>query len=183
MPLDADDIARLYRSHAPGLLRYFARRTLQAEVAVDLVAESFAEAFADRAHFRGRGDVDADAAAWLYGIARHQLGKYFRRGVVERRALARLGLERDAMTEADFERVEELCGLPAQREAIERGLAGMSKQQRDALALRIVEERSYSDVARLLGISEQTARARVSRALRALAKSTERLERSPEVAA
>ncbi|HLW95956.1 MAG TPA: RNA polymerase sigma factor [Solirubrobacteraceae bacterium] len=181
MPLAADDIARLYRSHAPGLLRYFARRTLQAEVAVDLVAESFAAAFADREHFRG--DADADAAAWLYGIARHQLGKYFRRGVVERRALARLGLEREAMTEADFERVEELCGLPAQRQAIERGLAGMSKPQRDALALRIVEERSYSDVARLLGISEQTARARVSRALRALAKSTERLEGRPEVAA
>ena len=179
MPLDADDITRLYRSHAPGLLRYFARRTLQAEVAVDLVAESFAQAFADRAHFRG----DSDATAWLYGIARHQLGKYFRRGVVERRALVRLGLERDAMTEADFERVEEMCGLHEQRRAIELGLAGMSKPQREALALRIVEERSYAEVARLLGISEQTARARVSRALRALAKSTEHLTGSPEIAA
>ncbi|HEY7968082.1 MAG TPA: RNA polymerase sigma factor [Solirubrobacteraceae bacterium] len=183
MPLDADDITRLYRSHAPGLLRFFAHRTLQAEVAVDLVAESFAQAFAHRGQFRGRAEVDADAAAWLYGIARHQLGKYFRRGVVERRALARLGLERDAMTEADFERVEEMCGLDEKRDAIERGLAGMSKPQRDALALRIVEERSYPDVARLLGISEQTARTRVSRALRVLAKSTEQLSGSPGIAA
>jgi DNA-directed RNA polymerase specialized sigma24 family protein len=34
--------------------------------------------------------------------------------------------------------------------------------------LRVVEERSYAQVADLLGVSEQTARARVSRALAAM---------------
>jgi RNA polymerase sigma-70 factor (ECF subfamily) len=179
MTLDADDISRLYRAHAAGLLRFFARRTLQAEVAVDLVAETFAQAFADRSRFRGGGD--AQAAAWLYGIARHQLGKYFRRGTVERRALAKLGLELGPLGEADYDRVEELSGLSERREAVARGLARLSAPQREALRLRVVEERSYAELALALGVSEQTARARVSRALRTLAKATTHLERSPEV--
>jgi hypothetical protein len=50
--LASDDISRLHARHAEELLGYFARRTLQAEVAVDLVGETFALAFADRAQFR-----------------------------------------------------------------------------------------------------------------------------------
>lgn len=56
MALDSDDISRLYEAHAGDLLRFFARRTLQPEVAVDLMAETFAQAFIDRARFRGSED-------------------------------------------------------------------------------------------------------------------------------
>ena len=178
MALDSDDISRLYAAHAAEVLRFTASRTLQPEVAVDLVAETFAQALADRAHFRGEGD--REALAWIFGIARHQLNQYFRRGVVERRALRRLGLRVGTLTEADYERVEELAGLEWRRAALAEGLAALSIDQRRALRLRIVEERSYADLARVLGISEQTARARVSRALRALAAATKCLEGSPE---
>ena len=54
------------------------------------MGETFAQAFANRARYRGR--EDREALAWIYGIARHELSMYFRRGVVERRALARLGV-------------------------------------------------------------------------------------------
>lgn len=40
---------------------------------------------------------------------------------------------------------------------------------RATLHVRVVEERSYRDIAAALNIAEQTARARVSRALRDLA--------------
>jgi DNA-directed RNA polymerase specialized sigma24 family protein len=71
VPLDPDDISRL-----------FARRTYDPEAAVDLVAETFATAFEARRTFRGQGD-DA-AIGWIYGIARHQLSAFYRRGGVER---------------------------------------------------------------------------------------------------
>jgi len=176
--LDPGDISRLYRDHASDVLRFVARRTIQPDVAVDLVAETFAQALTDRASFRGRGE--AEALAWIFGIARHQLGKYFRRGVVERRALAKLGLQLAATTDVDFERVEELADLRSERALIADGLAALSQNQREALRLRIVEERSFTDLAKRLGVSEQTARARVSRALRALALTTDRLERSAD---
>src|SRR4051794_41839155 len=81
MPLDADAIADLYDQHARALLAFLARRAADPEAAVDLLAETFAAAFKDRRRFRGD-----DPLPWLYGIARHQLAGYFRRGRVERRA-------------------------------------------------------------------------------------------------
>jgi RNA polymerase sigma-70 factor (ECF subfamily) len=177
MPLGPDEIARLYRGHAAGLLRFFARRTLQPEVAIDLVGETFAQAFADRDAFRGRDD--REALAWIYGIARHQLSEYFRRGVVEQRALARLGVQRVPLTDVDYERVDAIASLGALRLALADSLADLSADQRQAVQLRVVEERSYSEVAATLGITEQTARARVSRALRTLAKAIEQSEGTP----
>jgi DNA-directed RNA polymerase specialized sigma24 family protein len=82
MRLDADAIARLYDAHADALLGFFVKRTYQPEVAMDLVADTFAAAFADRRRFDGSGDEAA--TAWLYGIARHRLADFLRRGKIER---------------------------------------------------------------------------------------------------
>jgi len=167
VPLSSDDIARLYRSQAQVMVTYFARRTYDPDAAVDLVAETFALAL--RAARKWRGGGDEEAAAWTWGIARHQLSRWYRRGAVERRALARLGVERRELTEPEYERIVELGGLAEARGRVAARLAQLSDENREALRLRVVEERSYEEVAAALKISEQTARARVSRALRALA--------------
>ena len=169
MRVTGEDITRLYDRHAEAMLTYFVRRTYAPEVAVDLVAETFATAFEDRDQFRG-ADGHA-AAAWLFAIARHRLADYFRRGQVERRMVARLGVERRPLTDAEYDRIEELAASEELRRVVADELAALPADQRDALRLRIVEERPYPELARSLGISEQTARARVSRALRALRRS------------
>jgi RNA polymerase sigma factor (sigma-70 family) len=166
MSLDADGVARLYTAHAEAMLGFFMRRTFQPEAAMDLVAETFACAFRDRHRFRGSGE--REQAAWLYGIARHRLIDFARRGKVERAALERLGFQRRSLTDSEYERVEELAGLAEVRERLATSLDGLGSEQRAALQLRVVEERSYAEIAEALGISEQTARARVSRALRAM---------------
>jgi RNA polymerase sigma factor (sigma-70 family) len=165
--LTNEDVERLYREHADAVLRYLARQVLIPEVAVDLMAETFAQAYRDRRSFRGSGD--AEAAGWLFAIARHCLSAYRRRGSAELRALRRLGVERRALHDFEYDRIEELADLrePALGLAGELGVV-LTEDQRDALALRILEEMEYPEVARKLGISEQTARARVSRALRVL---------------
>jgi len=170
MRLDSNDFATLYDRHAAELLGFCVRRTYDPEVSVDLVAETFAVAFRDRRHFRG--DDLAAARPWLYGIARHRLGMFFRRGRVERRALARLGVQRRALTETEYDRIEELAASSALREQLAVALDGLGIEQQEALRLRVVEGRPYSEVARALGVSEETARARTSRALRALREST-----------
>lgn len=92
MGLTSDDISRLYARHAEELLGYFARRTMQAEVAVDLVVETFAQAFVHREEFRG--NQDGEAIAWVYGIPRGQLGSYFHLGwaIADRAPRARIVL-------------------------------------------------------------------------------------------
>jgi RNA polymerase sigma factor (sigma-70 family) len=164
--LSNEDIERVYREHAREVLAFFMRRVLIAEVAVDLMAETFAQAYRDRRQFRGNGD--AEALSWVFGIARHCLGSYVRRGAVERRALRSVGVERRALSDFEYDRIEELGGLREACGRVREGFDQLDAEQRDALRLRVVEERPYVDVAREMGVSVQTARARVSRGLRAL---------------
>ena len=163
MALDHD---ALFDRHAEELLGFFARRTLDPQASLDLVGETFAAAWAGRQRFRGDGDEAA--RAWLFGIARNLLGGYLRRGYAERRALGRLGVEAVALSEESFARIEERAGGAALRAALAAELECLSAGQRDALVLRVVEELPYDVVAKRLGVTEATARARVSRALRAL---------------
>lgn len=157
---------RLYDAQAVSLLGFFARRTFDAEVAAELTAETWAAAYAGWPRFRDRG---VGAAPWLYRIARRQLGRYYRTGRVQGRARRRLGLAERVITTADLERVEELIDFEQLGRAVARGLTELSAGERQAITLRVVEERDYSDVAARLRCSEQAARARVSRALRRLA--------------
>ena len=157
---------RLYDAEAVSLLAFFARRTFDAEVAAELTAETWAAAYAGWPRFRDRG---AGAAPWLFRIARRQLGRYYRTGRVQARARRRLGLPDRTITSGDLERVEELIDFEQLGRAVARGLANLSAGEREAITLRVVEDRDYPDVAARLRCSEQAARARVSRALRHLA--------------
>lgn len=160
-----------YASQSRQLLAFFARRTFDVEVARDLTAETFAQAFEHRRRFRG--STDAEASGWLYGIARHQLSRYARHGKVERKALERLGIQVPTVSAEDYDHIVELAGLAELRDRVAAVFGELSDDQRDALRLRVIDERPYAEVARTLGISEQTARARVSRALRRLADATD----------
>lgn len=160
-----------YEAHAEELLGFLARRCFDVEVAVDLTAETFAQAFAGRRRFRGSSE--GEAAAWLFGIARRQLGKYFRSGQTERKALRRLGIDVPPLTDEDYERIEDLAGLGDVRRIIGEHFAELPLEQRQALQMRVVEERPYPEIADRLSVSEQVVRARVSRGLKRLALAME----------
>jgi len=164
---EPEAFSRFYDDHAETLLAYLARRVFDPEVALDLTAETFAQAYLGRRRFRG--STDGEAAAWLYRIASRQIARYFRKGKAERKAIRRLGIETPRLDEEQRARIEELAELDALRSVLRVELGRLSPPQREALELRIVEELPYSEIAKRLSISEQTARARVSRGLRALA--------------
>jgi RNA polymerase sigma-70 factor (ECF subfamily) len=165
---DPAAFTEVYDRHWQRLLVFLTRRTFDPHVALDLTAETLAQAFAGRRRFRGT--TDAEEQAWLFGIARHQLARYLRRGRIERRALDKLGIETPAMGPDDEARIQELAGLGDLRSAVADALRSLSAEQRTAVQLRVVDELSYPEVAARLSISEQAARARVSRGLRALAE-------------
>jgi RNA polymerase sigma-70 factor (ECF subfamily) len=156
----------LFERHAESFLGYFARRALDPEAAAELTAETFAQAFASRRRFRDRG---LGAAGWLYGIGRHQLGRYFRSGAVDSRARRRLGMPEREVSAEDYERIEELIDFEQVGRAIGRAFSLLSEEQREALRLRVIDGLPYREVAEALRCTEDTARARVSRGLRRLA--------------
>jgi RNA polymerase sigma factor (sigma-70 family) len=156
----------LYRRHGEDLLRYFARRTLDPEAAAELTAETFAEAYSSRRMYR---DTGVNGVAWLYGIARHQLSRFFRSGRIDAAARRRIGLSAQELPPEDYERIEELVDLAPIKDALAEALDTLADEQREALRLRIIDGLGYPEVAARLGCAESAARQRVSRGLRRLA--------------
>lgn len=167
---------RFYDEHADTVLAYLARRVYEGEAAFDLTAETFAQAYLVRRRFRG--STDEEAAAWLFRIAKRQLARYFRKGKAERTALDRLGIVRPRLDEEQQAGIEEVAERDALRSVLRVELRRLSRAHREALELRIVEELPYSEVDNRLRISEQAARARVSRGLKALAAALEAVPHS-----
>jgi RNA polymerase sigma factor (sigma-70 family) len=133
---DADAFAALYDREAQAVLVFIARRTLDAELALDLTAETFAQAFRGRRSFGG--STEMEERAWLYTIARRQIARYHRRGGVERRALRALAAEVPTVHEDDIREIEEAAGLEELRTLLGSELERLSRDQRDALRLRVV---------------------------------------------
>jgi RNA polymerase sigma-70 factor (ECF subfamily) len=152
----------LYDRWADRLLAYIYRRVFDAEVAADLLAETFAVAYERRARFR---DVGKPGGAWLYGIAAKELSHWFRSQEVERRAVRRLGIEVPELDDESVVRIEALADLDAHREALAEALGQMTGGERAAVELRVVGELPYSEIAARLDCTENTARQRVHRGL------------------
>jgi RNA polymerase sigma factor (sigma-70 family) len=163
---DAEAFGTFYRRHARALLAYLAYRTRDAEEAVDLMAETFAAAFAARRRYRP-GPVPA--RGWLFGIANHKLADSRRRRSRERRALRRLGLERVLVHDAQLEEVEELVDAQRAGPRLALFVEGLPARQRDAVLGRVLQERDYPELAAAAGTTEVGARKLVSRGLARLA--------------
>ncbi len=117
--------------------RFHTGRTRDPEAALDLTAETFAQAWLSRGRFRDL--AGGSAGPWLYGIARHVLVASVRRHELERSASERLGLL--ARSEHAEPEQQWLDGL-------DEALAELSPELEEAVRLRIVEDLSYEDVAR-----------------------------------
>jgi RNA polymerase sigma-70 factor (ECF subfamily) len=156
-----EDFGAFYRRHLDRVLSFCAQRTGEPELAADVTAEVFAAALITRRRYRpDRGSPET----WLLGIAAHKLADAQRRGHVERRAQRRLGLPAIEWTDEDLARVTALGGGEPVGELLEQ----LPRDQRAAVRERVVEERSYEEVAARLGVSEAAARKRVSRGLATL---------------
>jgi RNA polymerase sigma-70 factor, ECF subfamily len=152
----------LYDRWAEKLLAYFYRRVLDAEVAADLLAETFAVAYERRGRFR---DIGKPGGAWLYGIAAKELSHWFRRQEVERRAIRRLGVEVPQLDHDSIARIEALADAGQHREALAAALERMTGAEREAVRLRVVAELGYAEIAARLDCTEGAARRRVHRGL------------------
>lgn len=157
----------LYLRYSQRVLVFLTARVLDAEVALDLTADTFVVVLEQAHSFRGTTDMEQEA--WLLRLARTRVSRYFRRGAVERSALGRVGVVTPAMSTWEIERVEELAGVPALAASLAHALGTLPEEQREAVRLRAVEECDYASIAAQQFVSEQVARARVSRGLRKLA--------------
>jgi RNA polymerase sigma factor (sigma-70 family) len=165
---DREAFGVLYERRQELVLAFLLKRTRNPEVAMDLMAETFAAALialADRPPV-----IVGSAAPWLVTIARNTLIDSYRRGKVESAARRRLALEPVQISDSDVERV---LRAAAETDLLLRLSEELPADQFEALRARILDERGYEEIARELECSEAVVRKRVSRAIATLRQARE----------
>jgi len=156
---DAEAFGAFYRAYRGPVLGFLRVRVSSAELAADLMCETFTQALV-AVHDADR-DLPVVPIAWLLTIARNLLVDSARRGRVEDETRRRLAMEPLEFSEQDLVEVEQAAAD-----------ADVMAQLRDALppdelkvfSARVLEDRDYEGIARELQISPSVARKRVSRA-------------------
>ena len=167
--VDAEAFADFYRRHESLVVGYLMRRVRDAELAADLTAEVFAAVLEAASEYR---PVGPSAAPWVLTIAHHTLVSSIRRGQVAEAARQRIGLQAKIELEGDsLRRVERAVLGDAW---VAEVLAGLPAEQREAVRARVLEERSYEDIAVELETSSLVVRKRVSRGLARLRSELEK---------
>jgi RNA polymerase sigma factor (sigma-70 family) len=156
------------------LLAYLVRRVHDTDTAAELWAECWAAAFENWQSCRS--GTDAQAEAWVFGIAGNRLAAYYRSGAIETRAMHRLKWTVPRVDSALDEELERVVDREALRAAFAQALETLPPMRRLAVQLRVIDGLEYKDVARRLGCSEQAARTHVSRGLKRLANLVDKLE-------
>jgi RNA polymerase sigma-70 factor, ECF subfamily len=132
----------------PALRRYARALTRNADTADDLVQDTLVRALRSEHLFHG-GDV----RSWLYTILTN-LNRNRLRSLARRPALSSLE-DNDA---------PDLAGPEAGARDIERALATLVEDQRDALLLVVLEGLTYREVAEVQGVPIGTVMSRLARA-------------------
>jgi RNA polymerase sigma-70 factor (ECF subfamily) len=146
----------VFDRHFADVHRFLTRRVGR-DVADDLAAAVFVEAFVGRGSF----DVEvASARPWLFGIATNLLRRHHRTEVRRLRAYARHGVDPVADDVTLLDHVDAVTDGPR----IARALATLHKRDRDALLLYAWADLTYDEIAGALGVPVGTIRSRISRA-------------------
>jgi RNA polymerase sigma factor (sigma-70 family) len=150
--------ATIFDRHYDQVHRCLARR-VGADLADDLAAEAFTEAFDFRARF---DTASTDARPWLFGIATNLIRHHHRSEARRLRAYARV--ERPPDTHEADGVIE--ARLDAQRAGpmIATALAQLTTDERDVLLLFAWADLRYEEIAVALKIPIGTVRSRLNRA-------------------
>ncbi len=155
---EPEAFGEFYRRHIDWVMAFLSRRVEDPELVADLAAEAFARALIALPRLDLAKSVPN---AWLFGIVNHQVHAYWKRGRVSRRAQKRLAMERHALDDDELAAIERLATEPV---AVTL-LGQLPEDQRDAVRSRVLDERSYQQIAVEQGVPEATIRKRVSRGL------------------
>jgi RNA polymerase sigma-70 factor (ECF subfamily) len=157
-------LRELYEAHRDRVLRLAYAVIGDADEAEDVMQDVMVYALT---HLESYNPDKAAFGTWLHTITISRSRDRMRRTKVRLTRLASLwrSTDRQAPDPADG-----LDALEASS-ALESALASLTPTQREALALRHIEELSFDEVAQVLGVPMRTAQARVNSAMSALRRS------------
>ena len=164
---DPQAFREFYERYAVWMRSWFQRQTGSETAALDLTAETFAQAWRSLRRFKDM--ADGSAAPWLFGIARNLLRQYHKHNRIETAARARLGLPIDWEGTEAYDAVDErMRRRPLEPALQDGGPRAARPTSARALELRVVQQLPLRRGRRPPGLLDQRrAPARVPRAARA----------------
>jgi RNA polymerase sigma-70 factor (ECF subfamily) len=149
-----------YRDHAPWLSARLRRRCHDAELAAELLQETFLAVWRVAAGYRG----GADAAGWLWSIAISRLIDAQRRAAARPRTVEAVG----EPVQGRHPSAEDEALSRAWDTAVIDALRSLSPELRAVLQATVLDGLSVREAAVLLGVPEGTVKTRAMRARRLL---------------
>ena len=153
-----DPAANAFRRHYAQVFRYLRRRSSSYEEAEDLTQAVFADA-AERLRFVKPGSPPI--LAWLYTVAHRRLADQARRA--SRAPVALTSLEPVGARDA-----EDAYYGRAVAAALRAAIDALPPGQRQVLVMKLLEGRTFAEIARRVDASEAACKMRFARALEAL---------------
>ena len=156
-PPPFDDV---YTSHAANVYRFCLSQLGDADTAADVTQDAFIKAFS--AYERVSPDPET-TRTWLISIARNCCFDYRRQNSRWKRLLLRLERFRESPLD-----IEVLAHHHSELERATAAIVRLRPRERELIGLRVAADLSFREVAAILGMSEQAAKAATRRALRKL---------------
>jgi RNA polymerase sigma-70 factor (ECF subfamily) len=163
---DVEAFGVIIRRYEPGLLRFATRMLGSRDAAADAVAEGLVRAYRHLASCRDPHRL----RTWLYRIVSNRC-----KSELARQPTGSISLD-DAPPVPDPDNVETTLERAEQLAMVERALARLSPDKREAFVLKHVEGMSYEEMAAATGERIPTLKMRVHRAREALLRALEERE-------
>jgi RNA polymerase sigma-70 factor, ECF subfamily len=165
-----DPVASAFRRHYAEIFRFLRRRTKSDETAEDLAQVVFTEAARRLPQLERDGKP---VLAWLYTVARRRLIDAAREEARGPRGLASLDEVRAQAVVPQPEYGEDV------RRALASAIASLPEGQRRVVVGKLLEGRSFAEIAAALQLSEAACKMRFSRGVEALRADLEQRGVSP----
>lgn len=163
---DLDRMGLLFERHYRPLFGFLYRMTADKENSEDLVQNVFLRMLKYRHTFKGDGEF----RTWMYHLARNVLNDHHKGNKRQAAPLEQVFAEvADEGTENAIDKEEQV-------HLLNRALNRLPEENREILVLSRYQELAYSEIAKILNISEANVRVRIHRAMAQLKSAYLKLE-------
>ncbi len=154
---------RFYRP----LQRFFHRKSLAPEICLDLTQETLLLVYRGLQGYR----PEAAFESWLYTIARTTHLKWIRDRSRDKRSGEEVSADDGGLEQMATDEEGPLAGMldAERRETVRAAVAELPDQMRRCLVLQLFQERSYSEISIVLGVSTETIKSHLREGRRRLA--------------
>ncbi len=162
-----EQIEKLYREYYKRIYAFLYRLCGNVQTAEDLTQDTFYQAYLSLHRFRG----DSEVYTWLASIAKHLYMKYLRKHKMTLEDTD-LSLVVDTFCESS-DMPDEVLEKRYVVEAVRRVIAKLPQKYADVVMLRVYSELPFVQIAKALGITENSAKVIYCRAKTMLSKELE----------